>query len=527
MKKDKYEFLQYLYKVLKKHDTEILKHFNDDSISDNDYFFYGINSDIMSNALHIVINYLSGNVESAGVDLSCRTIMEAMVILKLDASGKISEKQKTIYRYLYACVDLDNFKKILPNVNYSVKAFEKVSKDKEIAIQAMIEHFKCSREDLSNKKYKIDDPCFYLKTTLKEDIRFAILLRDYPIANENVVKMYEFFSLFIHPRCEMNKDASDAIMSLREKYVDNLLFIVRDYLTSCKLLISKEEDKKTTNFDQDFFYNPILSNNVHNVKDIEHMFHYLMESFCRLKNGIDWFTWSFLEKTKYIVIDMLISKSLGYKEHVISIFKTLIEQYSIYFEICSHQEMKEFNILKKAFWISSRVQFESHFEEMGIENSIAPINDIKEVFEKYYKEKYKLNNVEIFYERMKSNSLYFLSDGSKSYNFHVKNLLNIVFPEEQAKTDIYVLYRISNDMGHASGYNFNASPGLVDTYCCKSALYIWLLIKHFVFTLSDVLKSHNEECNVEAIILLMDLLISDEINTLNKVNESYKEKVKC
>ena len=31
-----------LYRVLKKHDVEILKHYNDETVSDSDYFFYGI-----------------------------------------------------------------------------------------------------------------------------------------------------------------------------------------------------------------------------------------------------------------------------------------------------------------------------------------------------------------------------------------------------------------------------------------------------------------------------------------------------
>ena len=75
-----------LYKVLRKHDIEILKHYNCAEVSDNEYFFYGINSDIISNALNILTNYLSGNIESAGVDLSARAILEAMVILKMDGN---------------------------------------------------------------------------------------------------------------------------------------------------------------------------------------------------------------------------------------------------------------------------------------------------------------------------------------------------------------------------------------------------------------------------------------------------------
>lgn len=65
------------YKLLWTYDQDILDHFNDDTITDNDYFFYVINSDIISNTLNIVINVLSKNIESAGVDLSCRVIIEA------------------------------------------------------------------------------------------------------------------------------------------------------------------------------------------------------------------------------------------------------------------------------------------------------------------------------------------------------------------------------------------------------------------------------------------------------------------
>ena len=61
MAKVKQYDINVLYKVLKKHDVEILKHYNDDTVSDGDYFFYGINSDIMSSCLSILTNYLSGN----------------------------------------------------------------------------------------------------------------------------------------------------------------------------------------------------------------------------------------------------------------------------------------------------------------------------------------------------------------------------------------------------------------------------------------------------------------------------------
>lgn len=110
-----FTFFNELYKTLKQQDVEILKHFNCDEVSDNDYFFYGISSDIISNSLHILINYLSGNIESAGVDTSCRTILEALTIIEMNKNGEITHLQKKIYRYSYAYVDLDNFHAILTN----------------------------------------------------------------------------------------------------------------------------------------------------------------------------------------------------------------------------------------------------------------------------------------------------------------------------------------------------------------------------------------------------------------------------
>ena len=88
MAKEKLDINQ-LNKALKQQDVEILKHYNDNSISDNDYFNYAIDSDIFSNSLNVITNYLSNNMESAGVDLSCRSIIEALVIREMNKKGDI------------------------------------------------------------------------------------------------------------------------------------------------------------------------------------------------------------------------------------------------------------------------------------------------------------------------------------------------------------------------------------------------------------------------------------------------------
>lgn len=109
MEKDELD-LENLYKTLKRYDVDILKHFNDEEISDWDYLFYAVNSDIMTNALGIVINLLDDNFTSVGIDNNARAILEAFVILKMLKNGDISETQQKIFRKHYAIVEYQDFK---------------------------------------------------------------------------------------------------------------------------------------------------------------------------------------------------------------------------------------------------------------------------------------------------------------------------------------------------------------------------------------------------------------------------------
>lgn len=520
MEAKKYD-LNDLYKVLKQHDIDILKHFCDSNLSNDDYFFYGINSDIISNSLNIVVNMLSGNIESAGVDLSCRSIIEAFVILRMDSEGVISEKQKEIFRYLYAYVDVDNFHSILKDIgDTGDDYFKKIAKDKEKAKQAIIEHFGCKAQDLKNKKISIDDPCFYLKTKLNENIKFSKLLEKHHIGNEEVIKMYEFFSLFIHPRCEMNPEIEQAIMSVRKIYIDYILDYVFNYLKECNLLnINNDID-----FNDEFFNNPLLTNNVHNIKEFEKSIYIMKEMFCKLPNGYDWFTWHFLEKTRYLLIDMMISLSLGYKEHVISIFKSFVEEYSVFFAVGSVESQKDFDYIKQAFWCSSRIQIDAHFESLGLEGGTTPEDSIFDLYNNYFKEKYQLNDYEEFKSELKRNSLYFLGKERKSYNKFVRNLIEEVFTDVMVSKDVMTMYRIAKDMSHASGYNFNASEGIIDVFSQKSILYAWQLILHFVINVSLTLHEHGVKNDVKPIVDWIGAMMSIHTDAIEKTQKEFINK---
>lgn len=495
-----------LYKVLKKHDVEILKHYNDDTVSDGDYFFYGINSDIMSSCLSILTNYLSGNIESAGVDSCCRTIIEAMVIIRMDAEGKISEDQKRIYRYQYAYVDLENFHSLMKDTPeaFEDEGIKRVLADKGKATEAMLRHFGCSMKDLKDRKISVDDPCFYLKKNLHDDIRFSQLLKEYPICGEDGADMYEFFSLFIHPRCEMHPEVQEAIMTVRKIYIDQILNLVFEYLKSCNLL---SYDETSTDFEHDFFYNPLLAVNVHNVKEFEKTIHLIKNQVCDLPGGYDAFTWQFLERVRYLVIDMMSSISLGYNEHVISIFKTLVEEYSVFFAIGSAESKEEFDFIKKAYWISSRLQIDTHFERMGVKNKLVEEKELQDLYDNFFKERYDLGNYKKFYWELRRNSLYFLEKGKKSFNKYVRALLEDTFSEDTSK-EVMMLYRMSKDMNHASGYNFNATNDMVVVNAHKVLFYSYQLIIHFVLNAALTLEDHGIKWDVKPIVDFLKGLIS-------------------
>lgn len=459
MDKAKIDELNTLYKSLKRLDLDILAKFNCVEIADDDYFFYGIHNDIVSNTLNVLVNYLTGNIESAGVDNSCRMILEAMTILAMNARGDISSVQKSIYRYSYAYVDLENFKLVITKEQLREDSFKQIKSDRNKCAEYIKKHFGCKYEDIQKQDTGVDDPCFYLKKNLKHKIRFSKLIDKYFSKDKGVGELYEFFSIMVHPRCEMHPDAEKATMDVHQYYVDSVIAFVSQYLSDNGMLPSPENEN---DFNADFFYNPLLANNVYNIKEMEHAFNLTIKSLCSLPNGVDWFTWFFLEKSKYLLLDILTSLSLGYTEHVIATFKPFIELFSVFCKINTCEDLVEFNYLKRSYWLSSRIQFNEHIKKYnGGTSNKEYEEELQDLYDKYYAGRYKTSTFNKFYDKYVHNSLYFLDNSKKSFNKVVREALEAISFDEAQKKDFMTLYKISKDMAHASGYSFNASIDLV------------------------------------------------------------------
>lgn len=510
-----------LYKTLKHHDTDILKHFDDENLSDFDYLFYAINSDIMSNGLSIVINLLFNNETTSGIDNNARALIEGFTILKMLSEGDISDVQLKIFRSHFYIVEFENFKKWIKN-EQEHPFFSEVKKRYDNAIDFLKKYYNCTKKDLLNYIIGVDDPLFYLKKTLKDNISFTNLLYKYPIFGEKTLRVYEFFSIMIHPRYENSLEFEKAIQNLKKGYLNVVLNYLIEYLKAGKLLII---DKNEPTFEDDFSHNQLLKNNVNNIEQVNIAFSMLIEDLCILKNGSDGFDIFYLKQTCSLLKDMMLCESLGYNEQVISKFKSFIEMASIYGLVNSVGTPEEYRFLKRGFMCSSRLQLVEHLKSLNLFGEKVDFPDLIDLFEHYYSIKFNISSYEKFLENMKKNSLYFLNlNEDKNYNQYVKNAIIEIFENEIIQNEIFGLYKLSKDMNHASGYNFNSNPGISEYYShvCMHAVFTWLI--NFVLRSSCVVeKEDHKPKNVGKVLEFFELLLKSEIEAAKIIGKKYEQ----
>ena len=501
-----------LYKSLKLYDEWLLKHFCDENLSDRDYLFCAINNDITSNGLSLLTNILYNNHESIGVDQCCRTIIESFVILKMmGKEGVISDLQAKIFRYQYALVDKDNFRGKLSEEDRETQIYQRLLHDCNTAMDSLSELYGISKKQLKGK-VDLDDPNLYLKRKPGDSINFAHLLEDYPVFDEASTRIYEFFSLFTHPRFEMKPELEKAFFDLRQKHIDVILDYLVQYLAAIKRLV---KDDEVSGFNEDFVNNPLLANNRNNILQVDKAFHIVASQTCFFEEGWDAYSFMYLGQLRGLLIDMMIAESLGYREQIIGKFKPFMEYASVYSVLGSIQDLEEFKTRKTAFCYSSRLQIIEHLKALGLGDNETDLPQVRDIYESFYQKEYG-DTFEYFYNELSKNSLYFLrKDGKKSYNIVVKEAIAKVIPEKDREL-VFFLYKLAKDMSHASGYNFNASVGLVDYYCRVAMYAVWKIVIEYFLSAALTLEEHGVKTDLGPIIDAFRLFMNVEADEAEK-----------
>ena len=511
-----------LYRSLKVHDKEILKRFDDKTLDDQQYLFYAINFDIISNALSLVIAIETDNLDCFGVDNSCRTIIEAFVVLRMIAAGDISDEQAKIFRYHYAIVDYTNMYKFIDDKLRLHEDFKYVEKDREAAYKAILSLHNCTKSDLK-KDPDLDNSNFYLKKKLGGKLRFSVLLKQYPIFDVCDSKMYDFFSLFIHPRYEFDFKIEESLRNVRTEYVNRVLDYVVSYMSETKLFVL---DESLNTFKQDFYENPILKNNVLNINVMNRVFESIKKKTCYFSEGYDAFSMFFLDRMREVITDMQVSISLGYKEHIISLFKSTIEYIAVYSLINECETVEKFKKMKLAYCYSSRLQINALLGGLGLPAIFGEetIGGLRQLFDDYYKEQYSIDNFDLFVKNVTNNARYFLNKDNNSFNNIVNKLLDDLYPNPQEREFTRLIYRISKDMNHGGGYAFNSSPGLIDSQCrhVQNAIYRYML--YYLNESERTLKENGINVDLTFEKKTFELLAAAEETEIEKVKKEYSNK---
>lgn len=519
MKTKKTINLDDLYRTLRVHDKEILNHFNDETIDDQTYLFYALNSDIISNAISIIMAVETNNLDSIGVDNSCRAIIEAFLVMKMRATGDISDEQAKIFRYHYSIVDMSNMKRFTNEEARNSNNFKYVDRDRERAYEAILKFHKCTKNDLK-KDPDFDDANFYLKKKLGDKIKYSELIRKYELFDVDANKMYELFSIFVHPRFEIDPEIENTLRKIRYSYIKKILDYIVGYLKECKLFVL---DESLPSFKQEFYENPKLSGNVSNISDMNGIFAMLEQKICILPGGTDNFTRFFLKTMNSIITDMMVSISFDYKEHIISLFKSAFEYIAMYSCISEFNE-STFQSIKLAYCYSSRLQINNLTEKMKLPNLFGEetVNGLREVYEKYYKKEYGISDFETFLDYVSRNARYFLCKNNNSFNSIVNKLLNDLYPDHAEREYTKLIYKISKDMNHGGGYAFNSSPGLLDSMCRHVQNTIYKYMCKFIMMFEITLKEHKIDVDLSFELLMFKAFSFAEENEIRKVIEKYR-----
>ena len=113
-------------------------------------------------------------------------------------------------------------------------------------------------------------------------------------------------------------------------------------------------------------------------------------------------------------------------------------------------------------------------------------------------------------------------DNTKEFKKLLRALIEDVFVNDEfTSKDVMTLYRISKDMSHASGYNFNATASMVDALSQKVMIYAYQFILHFLLNASRTLEEHGVQTDIKPLVDTLKDLQSMNIEALDKIYKAH------
>ena len=497
-----------LYGHLKNTDSSLLRRLNNPNITDQDYLFCGLLYNLISSTQSIIINKVSANIDSFGVDINCKNIIETICLLNYISTVPVSDEVAKLFRFVFSFKSSEEIKSLFEKEDKNQIIYKILTTEKEKAIKIIESATSLKKEDIDSRIDSLDSHFAFLKKTIEEKINFNELLEKYPVYNEIENQAYAFFTSANNVYFDIDSNNKLQIDALRKKYIDIVIDYATTYVTEYNFI---NTNLQSTSFSKDFINNPTYKNHIENVSWLNGAFEYIKDTLGNINNKKDNYSLYFYDKLNKLCIDMFFCLSLGLSEQVLNKFRVFVEMVSLDYHISNLSNEDKDNIVK-GLYLLTRARINQYLINTKQGSKFECDKELKELFDSYYKDKYKMESYDEFKKHFIINYLYFIKQDIKSYSPLIKELVDDMTKNKKFSNDFELLYKISCDFESTSRYKFASGNLIYDTLAQKALKIVFdYLIESLSFK-EGKLKKENVKISLEdAINIFSDFANNQEI----------------
>ena len=449
-----------------------------------------IKLELIDNALGLLINEFENNIDSMGVDLNCRSIIEAYALMKYLQDKGVKEEVAANF-CLYNQHRILSFKLNLLSENHFFDAFEineiqKIADESKESIKKEISELKESYKE----KLSIDDEEVNRILSLKEPLldgrhTFSGITKKY--LTEEYFSLRKFFSFGVHPFFFRQVDV-DLRNGMKQRLITKVLELAEE--------IVNEYDVSTDNFPS---YQQFKKDKDEYIKCINKL--------CELINnskkgfGIDGYYRCYVSQRKATFKDCALMALFGIGLQVQSKYKILIELLVMHENLTESMFDKDnYERFAKLFKANSYYNFSKIINEHVL-YSAPDLNrisiNLQEDIDQFINEALEVVKgitAEELKEGFSMNSLFLINfNKDQTIIDTIDYMIGHFIDGKKMGNFLKSIYRMSASIDHPSGLVFDPDSEIYVDYSTLQLSFLSFLHESSIFGLSDVFMPQNKD----------------------------------
>lgn len=425
--------------------------------------------EVCANTISLCVELSSDLTDSPAMETSCRSILEAIILLRMVIKGELDDEQIANFEKQSALLFYGNLFETAREKKDELfsddearsmkKKIDWIVADYECAFEAYRQKYGEKMDERASRE-AIREGLFFTYKNPSNGKSFTTLFNKHMQDVDKKGLMYKRISFFAHPWYLDSLDDLEMLRQERFKDVARCLEIVQELFS---------DELKEASHTGGIIESDLIAIGIHfqRSQTIESICSELCQKATRPGSPISYTSlcFAFLRDA---LTEMNIMNGLGYPEMALSKFQSVAEFWAMNALLNKTGGPKQFTAFHQAFDYSTRIQIHNlgGFDSIGLKNDQVLKNAFESAFE----------NPSISFEEYKTNvsknSLLFLKcepvDRAPSFLEMVRLGTEIMFPPEHLnKRKGFVLsYLFSIDVHHATGF------------CYTENRDCWLLLSH-------------------------------------------------